>query len=395
MPSIQPMQYMPNIQQPQQYGYNNIMNPYPQQYPQYNPYGMYTPPINYNPQQMMNQQPLNNYNRGFNAPVYNPSAMTGNMYGMQTPNIVPYNKDNKNNQPIKLVGNNNSNIYSTNVNTNNLNEMISNSTRETVKENKLMSRRESDKAKRSSSIQHGKNSNISNINHNDKNSYIDKQDSSYLSNNGPATNPDSFSRRRGHSSNRPRSNADGSYRPYTLTEYKELASNKIVLGKLGPNIGTKEWEEKHEKVKKLQEYSGKIAKQHREILGKVKETPLERIEREKREKNEQTSVHKAKQYAKLIKPRSRGDYEHSTLDETKETKETKQDIEFKNIMHFHKNNNNNSNRVPSAKNRRYDDSLMSNDNSGRENDMSELEKLQKQRENYNIRINQIKESFLK
>ena len=40
------------------------------------------------------------------------------------------------------------------------------------------------------------------------------------------------------------------YKPYTLKEYKELEKVGVVLGKLGPNIGTKEWEEKKKKCKK-------------------------------------------------------------------------------------------------------------------------------------------------
>ena len=34
------------------------------------------------------------------------------------------------------------------------------------------------------------------------------------------------------------------YKPYTLKDYKELEKVGVVLGGLGPNIGTKEWEEK-------------------------------------------------------------------------------------------------------------------------------------------------------
>ena len=391
--NVQQIQLMNNYQNPQLFNYN-MMNQYPQQMQ----YGMYSAPINYNPYQIMNQQPLNNYTRGFNAPTFNTSGINNSVYGIQSNNnIIPINKENKLNQPIKLIGNNNTqNIVKQN--NGNLKDMIANSTRETpnYNNNNLMSRREADKAKRSKSIQNRTNdNNTSNISHNySNNNYTNNDNTGYEVNNDNYTNQDSFSRRRGHSSNRPKSNADGSYRPYTLTEYKEMSSNKIVLGKLGPNIGTKEWEEKAEKMKKLQEYSSKVSKYHKDVLNKVKESPLERIEKERREKNEQTSVHKAKQYAKLIKPRSRGDYDHSTLDETKETK---LDSDFKNIMNFHNNNDNNniSNRIPSSKNRRYDDSILSNDLNKRESNSNELENLQKQRENYNIRINQIKESLLK
>ena len=52
-----------------------------------------------------------------------------------------------------------------------------------------------------------------------------------------------------------------SYKPKTMKDYKEKyikeAKNE-KRGGLGPNIGTKEWEEKEEKMKKIQEYSNKI-----------------------------------------------------------------------------------------------------------------------------------------
>ena len=48
------------------------------------------------------------------------------------------------------------------------------------------------------------------------------------------------------------------YKPYTLKDYKELEKVGVVLGGLGPNIGTKEWEEKKKKMKKMEEYGNKI-----------------------------------------------------------------------------------------------------------------------------------------
>ena len=32
------------------------------------------------------------------------------------------------------------------------------------------------------------------------------------------------------------------FHPYTLKDYKELTRNPVVMGPLGANIGTKEWE---------------------------------------------------------------------------------------------------------------------------------------------------------
>ena len=42
------------------------------------------------------------------------------------------------------------------------------------------------------------------------------------------------------------------FHPYTLKDYKELTRNPVVMGPLGTNIGTKEWELKRNKMKKIQ-----------------------------------------------------------------------------------------------------------------------------------------------
>lgn len=54
------------------------------------------------------------------------------------------------------------------------------------------------------------------------------------------------------------------YCPKTMKEYKEKYNvPKKKLGGLGANIGTKEWEEKQQKVKKIKEYSSKIKEENR------------------------------------------------------------------------------------------------------------------------------------
>jgi hypothetical protein len=46
------------------------------------------------------------------------------------------------------------------------------------------------------------------------------------------------------------------YKPYTYVDYKlKYDGNKIKLGGLGANIGTKEWEEKYQKKRKMKEYT--------------------------------------------------------------------------------------------------------------------------------------------
>ena len=51
------------------------------------------------------------------------------------------------------------------------------------------------------------------------------------------------------------------YKPYTLKDYKEINRVPITLGKLGPNIGTREWDEKRKKMKRLIDYSKQVNKQ--------------------------------------------------------------------------------------------------------------------------------------
>ena len=51
------------------------------------------------------------------------------------------------------------------------------------------------------------------------------------------------------------------YKPYTLKDYKELTRTGIVMGPLGANIGTKEWESKKAKMKRMENYSNRINQQ--------------------------------------------------------------------------------------------------------------------------------------
>ena len=47
------------------------------------------------------------------------------------------------------------------------------------------------------------------------------------------------------------------YTPYTLKDYKELTNTAVVMGPLGANIGTEEWNEKKAKMKRMENYSKK------------------------------------------------------------------------------------------------------------------------------------------
>lgn len=94
------------------------------------------------------------------------------------------------------------------------------------------------------------------------------------------------------------------YKPYTLKEYKELEKVGVVLGGLGPNIGTKEWEEKKEKMKKMEEYAKKVSS----LKAKNKKQKLkveEIIEKEKKKKIENSIRRRCYEYANLVRPKTR------------------------------------------------------------------------------------------
>jgi hypothetical protein len=279
-----------NIQQNSQFmNYQMAQPPYNQQMfynqgmytPMYMPYGMnFTPigmPPSFNPHMLMNQPPINNYNKN----IFN----------------------NESHKPIKI--------------THHTESEISNLKRAVSSKNK-------------------------------------GGDNSQIEYN---TNPNNDSRRRNTS------NYDGTYRPYSLKEYKQLASAKIVMGSLGPNIGTKEWEQKQEKMKKMGEYANSI---NTKVVIKVKkEDPFQIIEKEKKDKIENSNRYKAYEYSKLVRPRSKTHFNNDFLPSI--------------------NSENNSKQI-------YDNSI---DNYRYNDNSPQINILQKKRENYKFNIDEIKESLLK
>ena len=91
------------------------------------------------------------------------------------------------------------------------------------------------------------------------------------------------------------------FHPYTLKDYKELTRNPVVMGPLGANIGTKEWEIKRNKMKKMQNYSNNINKEHKGITSLKKDTPKDEIEKLTKEKIEKSIRHRAYEYSKLVR----------------------------------------------------------------------------------------------
>ena len=91
------------------------------------------------------------------------------------------------------------------------------------------------------------------------------------------------------------------FHPYTLKDYKELTRNPVVMGPLGANIGTKEWEIKRNKMKKMQNYSNNINKEHKGITSLKKDTPKDEIEKLTKQKIENSIRHRAYEYSKLVR----------------------------------------------------------------------------------------------
>ena len=91
------------------------------------------------------------------------------------------------------------------------------------------------------------------------------------------------------------------FQPYTLKDYKELTRNPVVMRPLGANIGTKEWEFKKNKMKKMQVYSNIINKEHKGIVTLKKDSPQDEIEKLTKQKIENSNRFKASEYSKLVR----------------------------------------------------------------------------------------------
>lgn len=360
-----------NMQYNQGYGMN-YYNPMMMQ----QPYMMNNPNMNnqygigYNPYNMVNQSPLNNYNRNNNLNV-------GNMGNY---NNIPNSNGRVMDTPVRIMDNNHLGSNRSNIENSNI-------------QPREMSKRELDreKYKRSNSSKNRLNNDSSYISNN-QNSYINTNDKS-----GPATNPESFSRRRNSTNNYD----GGNYKPYTLKDYKEISSAKIVLGSLGPNIGTKDWEEKNDKMRKRSSYATDINKANKVILKYKKETPVEQIEKEKKNKIESSTRFKSYEYAKLVKPRPK--YEGYEYNENTSENQYKYNIDYNNNSDRDKlyspkpNTNHNSNNIRYTDNEYVNNSNMSHDTHHGKYDQNDnnINNLQKKREVYNYKINEIKEALLK
>ena len=377
---------------PQMYYMNQYVGYPPMMQPMINYNYMNSPvPMYYNPNQMPYTSPLNNYNRNL--------GLNSNY----TPNSMPLGQYNTNpNAPIKLMANNSSNI---------------------------VDNQSGQRLQRSISSKGSRLDNSNNYNQNSNNESSFRRNKG---NEGPFTNPESFNRIRGYSSNSNSNldaNYDNGYKPYSLKDYKDITSVKLVLGGLGANTGTKEWMEKQEKMKKMEEYAKSVKGQA--VVKFVKETPTEIIEKKKKEKIEASNRFRSYEYAKLIREKPKSSFNSNGY---------KIGLDLEDEMNNYKYNNNNDDVNNTRLNRNLidnNDPVNSNKRSNEQNinrrytedhsntrdyipeqnsdnysrgdiffsksrlsedykkDDLEFLKIQKQREVLNLKLNEIKESLLK
>ena len=170
------------------------------------------------------------------------------------------------------------------------------------------------------------------------------------------------------------------FHPYTLKDYKEMIRNPVVMGPLGANIGTKEWEEKKNKMKKMMNYSNNINREHKGINKLKKDTPKDEIEKLTKEKIEKSARHRTYEYGKLLRTgKYKEDFDEKEYNYLNNSKENKLDVIQENEMNnFNNEESNNMNNI---------------NNIEQENEMS-YDQLVKQNEEFELNIKDIREHIL-
>ena len=182
------------------------------------------------------------------------------------------------------------------------------------------------------------------------------------------------------------------FHPYTLKDYKELVRNPVVMGPLGPNIGTKEWEEKKKKMKKMMNYSNNINKEHKGIKTLKKDTPKEEIEKLTKEKNEKSIRHRTFEYGKFIRTGKYkeefdvNDYINDNQNNLNVIQENQND---EIIVNYNEENNNNN-----SKNFEQENNMNNNNNENLKEDEYSYGQLIKQNEEYESKIKDIRDHIL-
>lgn len=187
------------------------------------------------------------------------------------------------------------------------------------------------------------------------------------------------------------------YKPYTLEEYKELNRVVVVMGNLGPNIGTKEWEEKKKKMKRITDYGNRLNKEQKGITRIKTYTPADEKAKERQSKIENSHRFKSYEYSKLVRPKgetsdqfyykdignvqTQNEKSDQILNEMNNNNECKTNELTINMQLSQKENNNLYGKQQSQ-------------NQTIDNNNDQLDYLLKQKETYKNKIDAIKESLL-
>ena len=94
------------------------------------------------------------------------------------------------------------------------------------------------------------------------------------------------------------------YQPKTLRDYKRIASVEVSRGGLGPDIGGKDWQQRQEKMNRLNEYS-KNVKQQVKSVERIPE-PDYFEERKREELKENSKTYKRRLYAEEVERKKWG-----------------------------------------------------------------------------------------
>ena len=359
---------------------------------------------NINPVQPIQNYNANNYNNNYNNNNYNMNQMypmnpMNQMYPMNPMNqmnqmnqVNPYPYWNQNNQM------NNRNIYENskknNMNNPNNNPIVRNA-QMIINNNNNMNNNINKSLKNKKKSQSAKS--INNNNNYNNNNYMYNNNNNNMMNNNNRSPQQQLKNIKDYQFME--------FHPYTLKDYKELTRNPVVMGPLGANIGTKEWEQKRNKMKKMMNYSNNINKEHKGIRSLKKDTPKDEIEKLTKEKIEKSIRHRTYEYGKLIRTgKYKEDYEEkdfnnfnnnlNIIPENQENEYYNNKPEISNI-----NNNENNNIILNENN---NDFIMEENNMKNSNNMNNIEKeseinygqLLKQNEEYKNKIQDIKDQLL-
>ena len=356
---------------------------------------------NINPVQPIQNYNANNYNNNYNNNNYNMNQMypmnpMNQMYPINPMNqmnqVNPYPYWNQNNQM------NNRNIYENskknNMNNPNNNPIVRNA-QMIINNNNNMNNNINKSLKNKKKSQSAKS--INNNNNYNNNNYMYNNNNNNMMNNNNRSPQQQLKNIKDYQFME--------FHPYTLKDYKELTRNPVVMGPLGANIGTKEWEQKRNKMKKMMNYSNNINKEHKGIRSLKKDTPKDEIEKLTKEKIEKSIRHRTYEYGKLIRTgKYKEDYEEkdfnnfnnnlNIIPENQENEYYNNKPEISNI-----NNNENNNIILNENN---NDFIMEENNMKNSNNMNNIEKeseinygqLLKQNEEYKNKIQDIKDQLL-